>query len=149
MRLTATNVYGEDVSAETIVRILPATLTADFKTSKNDISAGERISFLPCAVMPGARYEWSMPGADSTEAFTATAAATYEKAGSYRVKLRAADPVSGQKAKATLHFKVHAVAPQPAFDLSPRIIRRGEEFALTDRSRFAPTSWQWLVETVT
>ncbi len=146
VRLTATNVYGEDVSAETIVRILPATLTADFKTSKNDISAGERISFLPCAVMPGARYEWRMPGADSTEAFTTTAAATYEKAGSYRVKLRAADPVSGQKAKATLRFKVHAVAPQPAFDLSPRIIRRGEEFALTDRSRFAPTSWQWLVE---
>ncbi len=146
VRLTGTTLYGEEVIMETTVHVLPAVFTADFQTSKTDIPAGERISFQPYESMPGARYEWRMPGADIEKAFTSIAAATYEKAGNYRVKLRLTDPLSGKTKRSSLRLNVHAVAPQAAFDLSPRIVLRGQEVTLNDRSRFAPVSWQWLTE---
>ncbi len=144
--LTGTAANGRTVRTTKRLTVQPRTFDAAFRPSRPVVSAGERITFLPVSPLPGGSYEWSLPKADRTTAFTTNAAATYERAGNYRVRLRVTDPATGRTRRAALRFRVEEVAPEAAFDISPRVVLRGESVTLTDRSRFVPTAWHWRVE---
>lgn len=137
---------GQSVSHTDTVSVAKETFDAEFRFSQSEGAAGERISFLPLKPVPGLRYEWTMKGADSVYAATMNAAATYPTAGDYRVKLVVTDPATGRRRHATERLRVHNVAPDPAFELSPMVLQRGQKVTLTDRSRYQPTSWQWAVD---
>lgn len=134
---------GDTVTAARTLEVGRRRIDAAFRLSSNHVSAGERVSFLPANAVPGVRCRWDMPGTDREQATTSQAAATYEQAGDYRVRLRLSDPVTGRKRRSTLRFTVHTTAPQPQFDLSEKVVPCGRSVTLTDGSRFAPTAWTW------
>ncbi len=119
---------------------------ASFAPSQAVAKAGERISFLPQHPQPGARYDWTMKGADIPFASTMNAAATFEQAGDYNIRLRVTNPLTGKSKRSSLRLHVAGSAPKAAFQTSPMVALRGTEISLTDQSRFAPTGCDWLVE---
>lgn len=119
---------------------------ADFTPSAATVAAGERISFLPEHPLPGARYEWRMKGADREIASTTNAAATYDAAGKYRVKLSVFDTDGRRVDSRTMRLNVEERAPKADFAVSPQYLLAGEALTLTDRSSFAPETLQWFVE---
>lgn len=146
VKLVGVTTEGKTVSVEKELRILPVRLRADFLPVQTVGSAGERISFHPVAPIPGYRYEWTMPGADVEKAFTQSAAATYASAGDYQVKLQVTDLFKRKSKSETYKLHVKNVAPQVQFDLSPRVVLKGQEVTFTDRSRYVPTDWKWQID---
>lgn len=146
VKLVGMTIEGKTVSVEKELRILPLQLNADFRPTQPIASAGERISFHPVAPVPGYRYEWTLPGADTEKVFTQSAAATYDSAGDYQVNLRVS-PMFKRKSKTTTYqLHVKNVAPVVQFDLSPMVIQKGQEVTFTDRSRYMPTAWKWQID---
>lgn len=145
VRLHGQTADGRNAVAEIQLNILPVPGNAVFRPTRLIARAGERISFSPVAPMPGSRYRWTMHGADRKTALTQNAAATYEEAGDYKVKLKVTDPHNGKSYHGSYRLKVRNVAPEVHFDLSARVVRKGTRVTLTDRSRFAPTAWQWKI----
>lgn len=146
VKLIGATAEGKTVAVQKDISILPVQLNADFHPTQTIGSAGERISFHPLHPLPGYRYEWTMPGADAEKACTQSAAATYASAGDYRVKLRVTHPFKGKSKSETYKLHVQNVAPSVQFELSPRIILKGQEVTFTDRSRYVPTSWKWQID---
>ena len=115
---------------------------ASFTASKTAVSAGDRISFRPASCVPGCSYVWSMPGAVIEEVRGASAGATYEAFGTYNVTLTVTDAL-GQTASTTQEVQVQEVEPVVDFDIDLPVVMKGNYVLLTDRSKYAPTSWQW------
>ena len=136
---------GHIAIAEKEVNVLPNELSAEFQPIQTEGTAGERISFHPVKPVPGYNYEWTLKGADHEKASTQSAAATYYKAGNYRVKLRVTD-LKGKTRTESYKLHVKNVAPLIQFDISPMVIMKGEKVTLTDRSRYAPQEWNWQLD---
>lgn len=145
VRMYGVTPAGDTVTVSKRLIVNKRQTDAAFRLSAARVSAGERVSFLPLRPVPGGRYEWRMPGSDKERAATTKAAACYEQAGDYRVRLRVTDPLTGSRRRGSLRFTVHTAVPVAAFDLSDMIVRRGDAVRLTDRSRFAPVAWAWRV----
>lgn len=145
VKLVGVTTKGKMVMVKKDISILPVHLNADFNPAQTVGSAGERISFHPISPIPGYRYEWSMPDADVEKAFTQNAATTYASAGDYRVKLRVTN-FKGKSKSETYKLHIKNVAPLVQFELSPRIVLKGQEVTFTDRSRYMPTHWKWQID---
>lgn len=146
VKLVGVTTEGKTVMVKKDISILPARLNADFHPTQTVGSAGERISFHPISPIPGYRYEWTMPGADVEKTFTQSAAATYASAGDYHVKLRVTNLFKGKSKSETYKLHVKNVAPLVQFELSPRVVLKGQEVIFTDRSRYVPTNWKWQID---
>lgn len=146
VKLVGQTTDGKTVTVGKDISILPVHLSAGFHPTQTVGSAGERISFHPASPLPGYRYEWTLTGADEEKAFTQSAAATYASAGDYRVKLRVTHPSKGKSKSETYKLHVKNVAPLVQFELSPRIVLKGQEVAFTDHSRYVPTDWKWQID---
>lgn len=144
--LQGQNANGETVKAVREIAILPTTLDATFHPVKDEVLAGERISFHPLYPVPGYRYEWTMKHADIEKAFTQNAAAVYASSGDYEVKLVVKDPHTRKSKKASYKLHVKNVAPEVQFDITPMVIQKGSHATLTDRSRYMPTAWKWQID---
>lgn len=145
--LTGLTTTGEKVKAVRKVNVLPAPVPdAGFQPIRNEILAGERISFQPLHPIAGYRYEWSLERSDNPLVTTQNAAATYETSGDYTVSLKVSNPWTGESAQATQSIHVKNVAPDVAFDVTPMIVRKGETVDLADRSRYMPTQWNWQLD---
>lgn len=141
--VTATDKGGKTATATIKVNVLAAPApNAEFTATKQNVAAGERISFHASAPQTGYSYEWSMPGADVEKAFTATTGATYQRKGSYIVKLTVTNP-AGKSATSQKTITVSEVAPLAAFDVSPAVVVKGEATTLRDASKYGPNSWNW------
>lgn len=146
VRLHGLTADGRSVVVEKQFDIMPVHGDATFLPTRKIAKAGERISFSPLSPMPGWRYRWSMSGADIKTAATQNAAATYEVAGNYKVKLKVTNPQSGKSFRSSYDLTVRNVAPEVHFDISARVVLKGTKVVLTDRSRYAPTKWQWQID---
>lgn len=146
VRLHGQTADGRSMVAEKQFDVRPVEGSADFLPVRKIARAGERISFSPLSPMPGCSYRWTMHGADRDDAFTQGAAATYEVAGEYKVKLKVTDPRSGRKFRSNYRLTVRNVAPEVHFDLSARVVQKGSKVTLTDHSRYAPTKWLWQID---
>ena len=146
VRLQGQTADGRNIEVERHLDVMPVKGSAAFLPIHRFARAGERISFHPVTPVPGGRYRWTMPGADTKVACTQSAAATYEVAGVYPVNMRVTDPLSGKTLRSTYRLTVRNVAPEVHFDLSARVVQKGTRVVLTDRSRFAPTGWQWRID---
>lgn len=146
VKLTGETIDGRTVTVEKEVDIHPVLLDATFRPTDPVAKAGERISFLPVSPVPGFRYEWMMSGADVEKAYTQNAAATYASAGDYKVKLRVTDAEGRKSKRSTYKLHVRNVMPVIGFDLSARVVQKGQKVTLTDRSRYAPTAWKWQLD---
>lgn len=146
VKLIGKTTDGKTITVGKDIAILPVRLSAGFQPVQPTGSAGERISFHPVSPMPGYRYEWTMPGADKEKSFTQSAAVTYASAGDYRIKLRVSHPFKNKSKSEIYKFHVKNVAPEVQFELSPRIILKGQEVTLTDGSRYIPTDWKWQLD---
>ena len=143
--LKATNVAGDEATATYDITVEPAPeMDATFTMTASKVPAGERITFLPKAPLAGYLYEWSMPGADTESAASVNIATYYHSKGTYSVTLTVTAPDGTQKSH-TEQIEVMEVAPEPAFNISPAVVVKGEEFNLIDESRYAPTQWKWLI----
>ena len=146
LTLTARRAGGGQLVCHDTLRVSRPEISAQILPTTYVGSAGERISFRPAKPLPGARYEWTLKGADRPEAYTQNAGATYEKAGRYTVSLQVTDPLSGQRKKSSLDMLVRPVAPVADFDCHPLTLLRGQTVNLTDKSRYAPTHWAWQLD---
>ena len=141
--VTATDKNGETATASLQINVADTeTPDATFTATSHTVSAGERVSFLAKHPMNGYLYHWQMPGAEVEEAFTANAAATYNKQGTYDITLTISTP-DGKSATTTQQVTVAQVAPLAAFDVSPSAVVKGRAVTLKDQSKYAPTAWQW------
>lgn len=143
---TQISVIVQPLRSDTLLPQATDNMSADFRLSTPTVKAGERVSFLPVRPMPGLDYEWKFTHADRDTATTLNAAATYPSAGNYSVQLRVTDPVSHKSKRHRLRFTVEDVMPLPDFTISDRVILAGHRVTLNDASRYAPTDWNWLVE---
>lgn len=145
--LYAEGVNGEKTRVSHTVRVMPVPRAdASFKAVRNEILAGERISFTPLNPVPGYNYEWTMKGGDTEKAFTQNAATTYEKSGEYEVKLCVKRPYGNDVSEYSKKIYVRNVAPEVSFEVSPMIIRKGDWVTLKDKSRYMPSEWNWTIE---
>lgn len=146
VKLSGTTADGRQVSTEKTVNIVPCRLDAAFRPVQAVAKAGERISFRPESPVPGYSYEWTLRGADVDKAYTQNAAATYASAGDYKVRLRVSD-IAGKKSKSrTYKLHVRNVAPEVDFEMSARVLQKGQKVTFTDHSRYAPTAWKWQLD---
>lgn len=128
------------------IQVKQPEVSADFAAVFPEIKAGERVTFLPEQVVPGAEYHWSLKGAEAGATDLHAVNAVYARAGVYPVKLTVKDPVSGKRDSKKLFWQVKNVKPQPEFDLSRRVVICGQKVELTDRSKYLPNRWDWRVE---
>ncbi len=118
--------------------------TADFSLSFASIKGADRISFHALNEAPACRYEWSMPKADITSATTRSASATYSTLGQKTVTLKVTD-AQGKVYQVSKTFTVEATAPVLDFDQSKKVIYKGESVSFTDKSKYQPTEWRWIL----
>ena len=142
--LTVTDVDGSDTTKVDTIEIVAAPEPViDFDIPAEVLPAGERFSFINKSEAPGYRYVWTMKGADEETVNATNAGATYNIAGTYDVTLSAIN-ATGSKS-VTKQVTVTKTAPLSVFSVSPRYVIKGDNVYLTDRSRYQPTSWLWLV----
>ena len=113
-----------------------------FTMTANKVSAGERITFHADIPQVGYSYHWSMPGADNEEGTSPSVATTYEAKGTYSVTLTVTAPDGSEKSQ-TKQIEVLEVAPKASFSIAPAVVVQGEEVELSDESFYAPTRWEW------
>lgn len=140
---TAVDYAGNEISAEKEITVLDApALAADFLLSKQAVAAGERVSFRPAECIPGATYEWSCPGAVQEKLESTSAAATYEKFGTYTITLTVTD-ATGQKAQSSQQILVEEVAPLADFSVTNGVVQVGQPIDIVDHSKYSPENWMW------
>ena len=134
---------AREITATRTITVVPApALDASFTATATDIPSGDRVSFSVSNPVSGFAYTWDMPGADVERASTITAAASYQRAGTYTVTLTATSP-TGEKAQKSLQIVVSEVAPLADFTLSEPVVLKGETVHFTNRSKHNPTELQW------
>lgn len=146
LQLCGQTTCGKQLTDQDTIKVEQARISAGIIPSNTIGRAGERLGFQPSEPVPGARYEWTLKGADCTHVYTQNAGATYEQPGHYRVGLKVTDPLSGRHASTTFHLFVKPVAPAADFECNPMSILKGESVTLTDKSRYAPTHWNWQLD---
>lgn len=117
-------------------------LTAEFNLSAPHTTGSDRISFLPVNKLAGCSYVWSMPGADVDTATTRNTSASYSTVGTKTVTLVVIAP-NGVRATYSRDFEVRATAPKADYQLDKSVVLRGEPLSITDKSKYAPTTWAW------
>lgn len=143
VKLTGTDYNGNAATATATISVGEASAPdATFSATKTVVSAGERVSFHPNTCVTGCSYVWSMPGAVVEEVRSVSAGATFEEFGTYDVTLTVTD-AAGHSATSTQKISVEEVAPIADFDIDRPVVRKGDYVLFTDRSKFAPTKWQW------
>lgn len=115
---------------------------ASFTTTATQVASGDRVSFHVTNPRSGYIYRWSMPGADVESASTVSAAATYQGAGTYTVKLTAIAP-NGTQAEQTAQVVVENVKPVADFIVSDPVVLKGTTIGLADASKHKPTQLKW------
>lgn len=146
--VTGSNSKGETVTATSKINVSAAPAPdATFAPNKSKISAGERVTFLVKQPMVGYIYKWEMPGADVESSNSTNAATSYPEKGEYTVTLHVTAP-DGKEATSTQKVAVVEVAPATDFDVAPAVVLKGETTFLKDKSKFSPTSWQWLLHNI-
>lgn len=136
---------GHTVSSRKDIVVRPVCSDATIRPIRRDVRIGERVTFSPMMPVPGRRYEWTLNGADRKKIVAQNAAVTYTEPGNYKVRLRTTD-INGKKRSGSFRLRVGNVAPEVHFDISSRVVRKGTKVTLTDRSRYAPTKWEWRIE---
>lgn len=131
------------ISDTTSITVIEAPApSADFTLTASEIASGDRVSFKSANSLEGYIYQWSMPGADVETAGTPSAAATYQKAGTYVVTLTVTAP-SGKQSEKSREIIVSEVAPIADFTLSQAVVLKGNTVRLTSTSKHNPTDFQW------
>lgn len=145
VNVEVTNKNAQSKSASMTVTVLAAPKpNADFTATKTLAAAGERICFTPSEPLVGYSYAWSMPGADVPSVKTPMAAACYQQKGTHTVTLTVTSP-SGEKASSSVDITITEVPPVAAFRVGESVVLKGETVNIYDESRYAPTSWEWSV----
>lgn len=146
LQLTGQTENGQVLNDTDTIKVEQTGISADITSSSIIGRAGERLSFRPSSPIPGACYEWTLKGADRPSVYALNAGATYEQPGHYRVQLKVTDPLSGRRATERLTLLIKPVAPVADFECSPMSLLKGETVTLTDKSRYAPTQWNWQLD---
>ena len=143
--LTAINANGDRSTTTREFNVLAApAIDATFTMNKENVAAGERVSFQANTPMVGYIYEWSMPGSETESVFSAKAATSYPAKGSFNVTLTVTSPDGTQKSH-TETINVVRVAPEADFDVTPGVVVKGEQVTFNDRSNYTPSYWKWLL----
>jgi PKD repeat protein len=117
---------------------------ADFSMTADELPAGERFSFInKTANAVGCTYRWEMKGAEVESVSTTNAAAAYPKAGTYTVTLTATNASGSSSVSKQVSTK--RVASASAFEVTPSVIVKGQSVYLTDKSKYDPAKWNWLL----
>lgn len=139
----ATNAKNECIKDTCIVDVEEGVAPdATFTPTKQNVSAGEQVSFIVKQPVVGYVYEWQMPGADVEKAMTVNAAASYAAKGEYVVTLKVTAP-NGKEATYSQRISVVEVAPVADFSVAPAVVTKGETTFLKDKSKYTPNQWQW------
>ncbi len=143
--VTGTDYAGNEITDQRVLTVLEALpLDASFVCTKTSVAAGERVSFKPNTCVNGYSYVWSFPGAEKEIVESVSAAAAYEAFGTYTATLTVTD-AAGNSARSSVDIIVQEVAPESAFTVSDAVVMKGQPIILTDKSKYAPNSWQWLL----
>lgn len=138
-----TSYAGVDTVFTKTVTVLEApAISADFLLSAEAVAAGERVSFRPANYVPGCVYQWSCPGAQQEVINSTSAAAAYDKCGTYTITLTVTDG-AGQKATSSQQVTVEQVAPVPDFSVTNAVVKVGEPIDVVDHSKYSPNGWMW------
>lgn len=146
LALQARDREGKIHEDKRLVEVEQPEVSARFRASLPELKVGEPVTFLPETVLPGCGYQWTVRGAETGATDLHAVRALYERPGSYAVKLRVKDPVSGRRAVKRMRWTVKNVKPLPEFDLSRRVVVCGQRVELSDRSKYRPTDWHWSVK---
>ena len=141
----AISASGTTTQRSAVFKVLEApALDATFTVNKENIAAGERVSFQANTPILGYVYEWDMVGGETERLFSAKAANTYLAKGSYNVTLTVTSPDGRQKSH-TETINVVRIAPEAAFDITPGVVVKGEQVRFFDKSKYTPSYWSWMV----
>lgn len=143
--VTAYDSKGNAVSAETTVNVKEAPApSAEFTIMTDRLTVGTATTFIAKYPQMGYRYEWSLPGAEMEKQTTPNASACYNAPGTYEATLTVT-ALDGRKDIVKRSIEVITTAPKADFDIAPAVVLKGEPTFLTDKSRFQPTRWNWLI----
>ena len=146
LRVTAYDKDGNEAEGELTVNVKEAPApVAGFALTKDTIPMSGTVSFIVDKPQMGYIYKWNMPGAEVETANTTNAAATYNTAGTFTVKLTVTSP-DGRRATAEKDIIVEQVVPKADFDVAPAVVVKGETTFIKDKSLYHPTKWQWILQ---
>lgn len=143
VKVVATDVKGKTQENTLSIDVAEAPKAdAAFKMTKQQVTAGERVTFMPVQVYDGTTYKWTLDGASTRTSDQPYVTVSYDATGTYDVTLEVTD-ANGQKATSTQQIGVKGVAPKVSFDVSPAIVMKGDDVTLTNHSLYNPQHGQW------
>lgn len=143
VKVVATDVKGKTQENTLSIDVAEAPKAdASFKMTKQQVTAGERVTFMPVQVYDGTTYKWTLDGASPRTSDQPYVTVSYDATGTYDVTLEVTD-ANGQKATSTQQIGVKGVAPKVSFDVSPAIVMKGDDVTLTNHSLYNPQHGQW------
>ncbi len=145
-------ITAEDASGRTITETKTLTVNeeaaadATFKVSKSPVILGEKVFFIVENPRLGYTYEWSTPGAEEEKTEGLRASAVYVDPGEHTITLKVTSLSGKKSATSNVRISVQGSEPAAAFEISPAVIQKGEKTYLTDKSKYNPREWEWIVE---
>ena len=142
---TAKFTNGETLTATKDVEVVQGKApVAAFDILDDTLPAGDRFSFINRSEGDGCIYLWSMPGAETEEAYGANATALYPNTGTFPVTLTVTNPYGSNSV--TREVTVNESAPEARFEISRTSIMLGDTIQLINNSRYSPDSWEWQLD---
>lgn len=140
--LAATNTLGATTKVEKTITVQPEALPqADFEIGQDGAPAGDKISLINRSAGSGCTYTWSMPGATSQSTTGSNATVSYTDTGLHPVTLTATNSAGSNSV--TKYVSVTNTTPAVDFDILPSTVIVGDDITLIDKTKYAPSTWQW------
>ena len=106
VKVVATDVKGKTQENTLSIDVAEAPKAdASFKMTKQQVTAGERVTFMPVQVYDGTTYKWTLAGASTRTSDQPYVTVSYDATGTYDVTLEVTD-ANGQKATSTQQIGV-------------------------------------------
>jgi PKD repeat protein len=140
--LTAENTGGSSTATQSVTVSAPAKPVASFAFSPNSVKQGDTITFTSTSTNLPTTLKWTFSDNGAT-ASTPTVTHVFNKAGSFKVSLIAANSVGNNVVTNSVVVSSPDEKPAASFTVSPTSGTTATNFTFTDTSTNSPTGWTW------
>ncbi|PST83570.1 hypothetical protein C7T94_13585 [Pedobacter yulinensis] len=118
-------------------------LEPDFSVTKQEILAGETLTFTDISAGQPSSWNWEFEGGTPARSDLSGPVVTYNQPGTYAVSLEIRNAAGNAVEKKTGYIKVGYRDVVADFSTSATTVKQEESITFTDKSSGMPTAWAW------
>lgn len=119
------------------------TITPDFKADKQEVLAGETVTFSDLSTGQASKWKWTFEGGNPATSELSGPAVKYTQPGTYAVTLEISNAHTSANTQKTGFIKVGYNQLVVDFAASKTTALQGETITFTDKTTGIPTTWSW------